>query len=64
LSKLFASAIEVTSALAPRGPIPGIFSNLRLSSLLRCQALAVTSRQRTAELFRSWEAQDDDQSSI
>ncbi len=38
-SKLLASPTVAASALAVIGPIPVIFSSLRLSSLSRCQAL-------------------------
>jgi len=47
LLKLRASAIEATSALAVSGPMPGIFSSRRLSSLLRCHAWICASSSAT-----------------
>ena len=37
------AAIDATSALAASGPMPGIFSSFRLSSLLRCHAMICRS---------------------
>ena len=56
LSKLCASAIDATRALAASGPMPGIFSSLRLSSLLRCQAIISRSNSLTcrSSSFRCW----------
>jgi hypothetical protein len=64
LSKLLASAIEAISAVAASEPMPGTFSSLRLSSLLRCQAMNDLAdalwddqprlAQQAADLVRFW----------
>jgi len=48
LLKLFASATDATNALALNGPMRGIFSGLRLSSLSRCQ-VSVPARGRVQD---------------